>query len=96
MNNPRHPICTNRNANAADARIDPIAYPSCKMPEKMPRPSLGSVSKVNAAPTPHSPPIAIPNNARKTSSAFSDGAKAQASSITEKLRILNISTGRRP
>ena len=66
------------------------------MPEKVPRPSLGSVSNASAAPTPHSPPMAMPKSARSTSSTFSEGAKAQASSITEKLRMLAISTGRRP
>jgi hypothetical protein len=40
--------------------------------------------------------MASPNSARNASSAFKDGANAQASSITEKLRIFTISTGRRP
>jgi hypothetical protein len=66
------------------------------MPLKTPRPAVGSVSKVSAAPTPHSPPIARPKSARSTSSAPSEGAKAQASSITVKLRMFAISTGRRP
>ena len=57
------------------------------MPENVPRPSLGKVSNTSAAPTPHSPPIAIPNSARRTRSAFSEGAKAQANSITEKPRM---------
>jgi len=40
--------------------------------------------------------MASPNSARSASSTVSEGAKAQASSITEKLRMFAISTGRRP
>ncbi len=61
----------------------------------MPRPSLGRDSKTSAAPTPHSPPMAIPNSVRNTSSTWSEGANAQASSMTEKPRIFATSTGRR-
>jgi hypothetical protein len=40
--------------------------------------------------------MAKPNKARKHKSTKSEGAKPQASSITEKLKMFTISTGRRP
>ena len=48
------------------------------------------------APMPHSPPIAMPNNARTTSSTASEGASADAASSTANSTMSTISTGRRP
>ena len=48
------------------------------------------------APTPHSPPMAKPNRARRIISTVSVGAKAQANSRPENNRMSITSTGRRP
>ena len=51
---------------------------------------------VSDAPTPHSPPIAMPNMARSTSRTVRLGAKPDANSINEYNRTLTIKVGRRP
>ena len=56
----------------------------------------GSVSKAKAAPTPHSPPIATPNNARMTSNDFKEGANADPNSNTEYAMMSTMSVTRRP
>src|SRR5580698_7647488 len=81
---------------AAAASRFPATYPSCSSPEKNPRPSAGSDSSASAAPTPHSPPIAMPNNARDARNSGQLGENADASSNTEKQTMFAISTGRRP
>src|SRR6185437_3996190 len=66
------------------------------MPDTMPRECAGIDSIASDAPMPHSPPIAIPNSARNTSNASSDGAKAQASPSTEYSVTSIIRMRRRP
>src|ERR1700730_2399295 len=51
---------------------------------------------VSDAPTPHSPPIAMPNMARSTSRTVRLGAKPDANSMNEYNRMLTIRVGRRP
>src|SRR5580704_389954 len=51
---------------------------------------------VSDAPTPHSPPIAMPNMARSTSRTVRLGAKPDANSMNEYNRTLTIKVGRRP
>ena len=51
---------------------------------------------VSEAPTPHSPPIATPYNARSTISTVRLGAKPEANSSTEYRRMSTIRVGRRP
>ena len=51
---------------------------------------------VSDAPTPHSPPIAMPNMARSTSRTVRLGAKPDANSMNEYNRMLTIKVGRRP
>ena len=62
----------------------------------MPRDFGGTVSIVSAPPTPHSPPIAIPNRARSTSRVVRLGEKPDSNSSSEKHAMLTISVGRRP
>jgi hypothetical protein len=54
------------------------------------------LSMASDAPTPHSPPIAMPNRARSTRKTVSEGASADANSITEYSSTHAINTGRRP
>ncbi len=49
-----------------------------------------------ADPKPHSPPIAIPNNARTMSNVVMLGANPEATSSTEYARIFHIRAGFRP
>ena len=49
----------------------------------MPRDLAGIVSIVSAEPTPHSPPIAMPNSARSVMNVVRFGEKPDSSSSTE-------------
>ena len=42
-----------------------MEYPLCRMPESTPRQRTGACSMASDAPTPHSPPMPIPNSMRK-------------------------------
>ena len=95
-NMPRHPTIGNSVPYSRAANRYPTTYPSCSSPEKKPRPSVGRVSKVSAAPTPHSPPIATPKRARVTKKNVRLGENADASSNTEYAMMSSISVGRRP
>ena len=53
-------------AYASDASRNPNEYPSCNSPDSNPRYFGETFSSIKLAPTPHSPPIPIPNKNRST------------------------------
>ena len=56
------------------------------MPEIAPQLRAGMLSITREAPTPHSPPMAMPKRARQTMSTVREGAKAEANSKAEQVR----------
>ena len=62
----------------------------------MPRALGGMDSMASELPSPHSPPMAMPNRARQMRKLVSEGAKAEARPKTENETMFSIRVGRRP
>ena len=73
-----------------------MAYPLCRMPDSTPRQRTGACSMASDAPTPHSPPMPMPNSIRRMKKTVKFGANPQSSSMTEKKMTFAISGRRRP
>ena len=68
---------------AIDASRLPAAYPSCSKPDSSPRSLGGTFSIASVAPTPHSPPMPMPNKRRQIRNAVKLGASPLATDSVE-------------